>query len=171
MARFRRGASIRPVNRIKHVIDSQATLAKATALKVVIIATTDTPVISGTNNVQTGATVNGFYLKVEVASNETEVVGAVPNVYMMVWKDPGGNLTPPSANAVGGNDNKRYVFHQEMIMLENSKGGNPRVLFNGVIAIPKHFRRCAPDDDIVVTLLSPSVDIAICVQCHYKEFR
>jgi len=165
-----RGMAIRPVQRIKHVRDSSATLAAAAIFSDELVSATDTPVISGTNNVITGAIVNGIYLKVEVAANEN-IADAIPNVYMYVAKNPGTNLTLPAPNAVGANDNKKFIIHQEMIMIENVKGGNPRVLFNGVIAIPKGYRRFGPDDALELKILSPSIDIALCFQCHYKEFR
>ncbi len=136
-----------------------------------LISTTDTPTLAATNSVETGSKVNGIYLKVEVASNEAQDVGAIPNVYMIISKNPGGNITQPAANAVGASDNKRYTIHQEMIMLDNKLGGNPRILFNGVIAIPKGYRRNAPNDLLTISILSPALNIAICLQCHYKEFR
>ncbi len=153
------------------MVDASATVTAGTQLNQTVAATTDTPVLSGTNNVHTGSTINGIYLKVEVASNEAQDVGAIPNVYMIVTKNPGGNITIPTANAVGANDNKRYVIHQEMVMIDNNLGGNPRVLFNGVIAIPKGYRRFGPDDDLVVSVLSPAINFAFCLQCHYKEFK
>ena len=60
---------------------------------------------------------------------------------MLVFKNPGGNLTVPANNTVGSNDNKKYVIHQEMVMLEQSISGNPRTLFNGVIRIPRGYQR------------------------------
>ncbi len=169
--RRRSNLAIRPVQRIKHVVDNSATLAAATALPVFLVTAKDAPVIGGTTEVITGAKVNGIYLRVEVASDDVEVPGAVPQVYMIVWKNPGGNLTAPSASAVGGSDNKRFVIHQEMVMINNSRGGNPRTLFNGVIAIPRGYRRFGPNDTLSAIFLSPQLDIAVCVQCHYKEFR
>ncbi len=163
--------SMRPIHRIKHVVDSTATLTAGTQLNLSpLIDTVDAPVIANTTNVQTGCSVNGIYLKVEVASNETDV-GVIPNVYMIITKNPGNNLTIPSANAVGASDNKRFVIHQEMVMLNNLQGGNPRILFNGVIVIPKGYRRFGPDDALTLSILSPLVNIVLCVQCHYKEFR
>ncbi len=161
----------RPVQRIKHVVDISATLAAGAVSATSIIFTKDAPVLSGTNEVLTGSTVHGFYLKIEVASNEAFDSGAIPNVYLMVLKNPGANLTFPLPNAVGVDDNKKYVFHQEMIMIENAIGGNPRVLFNGVIKIPKGYKRNGPNDTIQVRIFSPAINIALCFQCHYKEFR
>ncbi len=172
MARYRsRGMALRPVHRIKHVVDFSATLAAASTLTNILVDTVDAPVIASTNQVETGSKVNGIYLKVEVASNEAPDVGAIPNVYLSVFKNPGNNLTFPAPNAVGSSDNKRFIIHQEMIMLENLRGGNPRVLFNGVIVIPKGYTRFGPDDALSLQILSPQVDIALCLQCHYKEFR
>ncbi len=172
MARFRRmNMAVRPIQRIKHVVDSSATLGAGTALNVTLIAAKDAPVIANTAEVITGSKVNGIYLKVEVASNEAQDVGAIPNVYLMCYKNPGSNITTGNPNVVGAADWKNLVIHQEMIMIDNNLGGNPRILFNGVIVIPKGMRRFAPNDILAIKVLSPALNIALCVQCHYKEFR
>jgi len=170
VARFRSNLAIRPVHRIKHIIDSSATLASGAATVIPLVQSVDAPVLANTPECETGSKVNGIYLKVEVASNET-VAGAIPNVYMLIVKNPGNNLTGFSANGMGSNDNKRFVIHQEMIMLNNLAGGQPRVLFNGVVAIPRGYRRNGPNDVLNLVILSPAVNITLCIQCHYKEFR
>ncbi len=116
----------------------------------------------------TGSTVNGIYLKVEVSASSA---GALANAYMMVYKNPGNDLTFPNPNIVGTSDKKKFVIHQEMVMLEQTTGGNPRTLFNGVIAIPRGYRRNGPNDRLELDVFSPGVDMNVCVQCHYKEFR
>ncbi len=82
----------------------------------------------------------------------------------------------PEPNAVGVADEKRFVVHQEMVMLQkeptaDSLGGNPRIVFQGVIVAPKHLRRMAPADRWQVKVLAPGVTVEYCLQCHYKEFR
>ncbi len=172
MARFRRRSmALRPVQRIKHVVDSQGTQAAGTNLETIVIIASDAPTLALTKSVQTGAKVHGIYLRVEVASNDAQVAGATPNVYMSVSKNPGGNLTLPAPNAVGQNDNKRYVIHQEMVMIQNVVSSNPRTLFNGVIVIPKGYSRFGPNDELTVSVLSPQIDISACIQVHFKEFR
>ncbi len=166
--RYNPGMALRPVHRIKHVIDSQQAVVAATPLVIRLIDTVDAPVLANTTEVETGAKVNGIYLRVEVNAT-TEA--ALPNCYMYLFKNPGNNLTLPGANTVGSNDNKRYVIHQEMVMLSNSATPIPRTLFNGVVAIPKGYRRFGPDDTIDLVLLAPGVNIEVCIQCHYKEFR
>ncbi len=171
MARYRQRMATRPVNRIKHVVDTSATLAAAAVSVTNLVIAKDAPVIGTPIEVVTGSVVNGVYLHLEVASNEAFDSGAIPNVYMMVMKNPGSNLTFPSPNAVGGDDNKKYVIHQEMLMINNTIGGNPRTLFNGVIVIPKGYKRFGPSDSLQISILSPALNIAFCYQAHYKEFR
>ncbi len=164
----RRFNNLRPVNRIKHVVDLQGAAAVDTAVDVILIDTVDAPVLANTNQVETGSTVNGIFLKVEVNATTS---AALSNAYMYVYKNPGTNLTFPNPNVVGSDDNKKYVIHQEMVMLQQVNNSNPRTLFAGVIAIPKHYRRNGPDDTLKVRIYSPGVVLQFCVQCHYKEFR
>ncbi len=171
MARFRRSAMV-PINRIKHVVDNSATIAAAAQTFFTLAASTDTPTLANTSGVETGAKINGFYIRLEVASNEAIDLGVIPNVYFLLWKNPGGNLTAPVPNAVGSNDNKRYVVHQEMTMIENKgQGSNSRTIFNSVIVVPKGMRRMGPGDKWLVEILCPALNIAACMQAHYKEFR
>ncbi len=172
MPRYRRRMAMRPIQRIKHVVDSNAALAANTVLGTSLVLASDTPDLATTNEVQTGSTVNGIYLKVEIASNEAIDLGAVPNCYLAVYKDNGGNTATIDPRTVGSNDNKRYVMHQEMILIENKgQGSNARILFNGVIAIPRGYRRFGPNDKLLVNIVSSALNVVFCIQCHYKEFR
>jgi len=172
MPRGRFSAAMHPVQRIKHVIDSSQVIAKGTAFPIVIVSATDTPTLGVSTSVITGSKVHGIYLKIEVASNDVTDPGIIPNCYLTVYKNPGDNITQPVPNTIGTSDNKRFVIHQEMVMLENTgRGGNARILFNGVIKIPKGYSRFGPNDKLYVVILSPQLDIAQCLQCHYKEFR
>ncbi len=170
MARMR-AMALRPIHRIKHVYDSAATVAAAAVQAFDVIVTKDAPVLANIGEVETGSKVNGIYIKMVCASNQVTEAGAIPNVYFIVFKNPGGNIANPAPNSVGSNDNKRFVIHQEMTMIQNQVSGNPTVIFNGVIVIPKGYRRFAPNDVLRVLVTSPSIDISVCIQCHYKEFR
>lgn len=167
--RRRNSMSLRPINRIKHVVDSQGVLATpGTAVVVQLIETVDAPVIANTAENVTGSKVNGIYLKVECYATST---AALANFYMAIFKNPGNALTNPAINAIGASDIKKYIIHQEMVMLEKNTTGNPRTVFNGVIAIPKGYRRNGPDDRLKCILLAPGVTVEYCLQCHYKEYR
>ncbi len=167
--RSRRGLSLRPVHRIKHVIDKQGAVALGVVDTTNLITSIDAPTLAGTDQVETGSTVNGLFLSVEVVN--TGVTGVLSNCYFAIFKNPGGNLTFGNPNVIGASDNKKYVFHQEMVMLQMQDNSNPRTLFKGVIAIPRHLRRMAINDLIQMQIFSPGVEITFCLQSHYKEFR
>ncbi len=168
--RFRsRALSLRPVNRIKHVTDFQFATAAAASQIVTLIAANDSPVLANTNEVETGSVVKSIFLSVEVVNTGT--AGVLANAYFMIYKNPGGNLTFPAPNVIGASDNKKYVFHQEMVMLQMVDNSNPRTLFKGVIRIPRHLQRMAPNDLIRIEVFSPGIEITGCVQSHYKELR
>ncbi len=111
--RRNRGMSLRPVNRIKHVVDEQGGMVAGTSVDTIIADTTDTPTLASTVSVQTGCTINGIYLKVE--ANAITSAG-LANFYLMVFKNPGNNISMPQPNVVGASDAKRFIIHQEMIM-------------------------------------------------------
>ncbi len=159
---------LRPVNRIKHVVDVQLGVAAGTANHQKIALTKDAPVLANVTEVQTGCTINGIYLKVEAYGTSS---GALANFYMIIWKNPGGNLTAIIPNTVGSNDDKRFVIHQEMVMFQKVTPSNPRTVFNGVVAIPRGYRRFGPNDELNLSFLAPGVSADICFQAHYKEFR
>ncbi len=163
---------MRPIHRIKHVVDFQTAVPANTQIDQVIVSASDTPDLGSQAEVETGATVNSIYITTEVVASETSTTDT-PNFYWIMFKNPGNNLTMPNGNAVGTNDNKRYVIHQEMVMLQPVDGGVPRNVFKGVISIPRGFRRMGPGDRIEVQLFIPSTGTAVnaCTQAHYKEFR
>ncbi len=166
--RSRRGNSIRPVHRIKHVVDQQLGLVLNVSQDFDLSLSKDAPVVSNNEEVESGCTINGFYLNVEAYAT---TAGALSNIYMYVAKNPGNAITLPPANAVGITATKKYVIHQEMKMLEQSVNGNPRTIFNGVIVVPKGYRRQSISDRMILRLFSPGVNCNVCFQCHYKEFR
>ncbi len=165
--RRRYNQSIRPVNRTKHVFDEQGGIAAGATLTVTLVKTVDNPALANTNEVRIGSTINGIFLIVEVNATSS---AALANVYMTLMKNPGANLTAVTPNSVGNNDNKKWVIHQEMVMLQQVTNSNPRTLFKGVVAIPRGYRRNGPQDELQLRLQSPGVNINYCVQCHYKEF-
>ncbi len=160
--------ALRPVQRIKHVVDSQVALVAGTAQDFTLINTVDNPAIANVADCVTGSTVNGIFLIVECYATSA---AALANIYLAIMKNPGGNLTLPNPNVVGASDNKKYVIHQEMVMLQKVANSNPRTLFKGVIAIPRGYKRNGPNDQLIARVLAPGVNGEVCIECHYKEFR
>ncbi len=124
--------------------------------------------MANTSEVQTGCTVNGIYLLIEVVATSS---AALSNVYAIIFKNPANRVGTIAANVVGADAEKKFVIHQEMVMLQEQTGSNPRTLFKGVIVIPKGYRRFGPEDRLNLQLLAPGISVNYCVQCHYKEFR
>ncbi len=162
------GNALRPVHRIKHVVDNQFAIAAGANSVQDLILAVDAPVLANANEVETGSKVNGIYLIVEAYATSA---AALSNIYLGIFKNPDGNLTVPNPNSVGINDNKRFMIHQEMRMLQKVTNGNPRTIFNGVIVIPRGYKRFAPNDELQIIIRSPGVSVDVCLQCHYKEFR
>ncbi len=168
--RRRNRTNLRPVHSIKHVVDLQFATVAGTQVNSILINTIDAPILSNVSSVETGSTVNAIFLKVEC--NQTSTTGGgLPNAYMIIVKNVGGNLMSIPANAVGSDDNKRFVIHQEMVMRQNLDNGNPRILFQGVIMIPRGYRRFGINDLLQIGILNPAGTMDVCVQCIYKEFR
>ncbi len=164
----RRSNNLRPVHSIKHVIDQQNSTIVGSSIGLSVIQAKDLPTLAQEQEVQTGSRINSIFLNVQAVPTSS---GALSNFYLIVWKDPGGNLSQPTPNTVGANDNKKFVIHQEMVMLERQTNGNPRVVFKGVISIPKIYRRFGPNDELTVTVLTPGITADYCTQCIYKEYR
>ncbi len=167
--RFSRN-SLRPVNRIKHVIDIQNALTAASGRTEVIADTVDNPDTTLPTQVETASTINAIYLTIEVTRVGT-TSDVLANFYIHIAKNPGNNLTMPEANVVGASDNRKYIIHQEMVMLQGTNAGNPRTVFKGVIVIPRGYRRNGIDDRLALRLFSPGVAVNYCFQAIYKEFR
>ncbi len=163
-----RGLALRPVNRIKHVIDTQLSQVAGTATAATLAESKDSPVLANVQEVLTGSTIRGIFLVVEAYATSS---AALSNFYLMIFKNPGGNLTFPNPNVIGSNDNKKYVIHQEMVMFQKVTPSNPRTIFKGVIVIPRHLQRMAPGDFLSLKVFSPGINSDVCFQCHYKEFR
>ncbi len=166
MARFNR--QIRPVNSLKHVVDIQGGSTVGTRVDNTLIKTVDNPVLANTNEVETASRVNSIYLKVEAYATST---AALANFYMSIMKDPGAQIGEFNPNQVGISQKKKYIIHQEMVMMEKNTTGNPRTVFAGVIRIPKLYRRNGLLDELNISILTPGVTSDFCIQCIYKEYR
>ncbi len=166
--RNRQALRLRPVHSIKHVVDIQGGLVGGTQANNDLIESVDAPTVAIADRVETGSTVNAIYLKVEAYATST---AALANFYMIIWKNPGGNITAPVPNQVGVDDDKRFVIHQEMVMMEKNTTGNPRTVFAGVLKIPRGYKRFGINDKLEISVLSPGVSSDFCIQCIYKELR
>jgi len=173
MARYRSSNRLRPVHRLKHIVDAEGSVDDTPIVVVPLVKGADAPVIASQPQVITGSHVYGMYLHVEVS--HTSGTGR-PNIYMIVYKNPGANLSNTSfvPKGMGATDLKRHVIHQEMILMSGDAGnGLPRPLFNGVIKVPGAMSRIGPGDEINMNIVTGNAGIVAdwCLQAHFKEFR
>ncbi len=176
MARFMsRGMALRPVTRLKHVVDTNGAIVAAAPSVTDIINTVDDPASGTTNRCATTSIVRSIYLRVEVIGKDS--AGGVDNIYMFVFKNPSNDLTLPLVDSVGTSNSRKFVIHQEMMMLDfkGTTSGFPRTLFKGVIKIPKHYQRNGLADKLQVVIghrLGEATQLTeFCLQCIYQEFR
>ncbi len=169
-----RGLGLRPVNSIKHVIDIPTSVVTSIVTTIPLADSFDNPALSSVEAVTGGSQVNNIYLRVEV--RQTSGSSGIPRIYMTVMKNPGNNLAVPPPNAIGSDDDKKWIIHQEMMMLSDTVDTQiPRTLFQGVIRVPPKLRRMGVRDRISVHFqhgVAESSQITnVCIQAIYKEFR
>ncbi len=169
MGRYR-GRGLVVIHRIKHIVDKSATITATAVLPEVLINTKDAPVLANTTEVETGAKVHGIFINVQIQANQS--INAIPNIYMAIYKSPGGNIPAIDPAQTGSNADKKQIIHQEMNFVETtSNTANPRTLFKGVVVIPRGMQRFGADDELIMSLKSNAINFSYCVQCIFKEFR
>ncbi len=143
-----------------------------------VINTVESPTSSIANNVGNGSTVHAIFLNLQVVL-DIPGSGGINNIYMLVYKNPGNNVSNPAPDNVGVTDKRRFVLHQEMSMLGNGNVSpaevNPKTLFKGVVMLPRTFKRNGIDDKLQVVIGHRTGETTQntdwCLQCIYKEFR
>ncbi len=170
-----RSNRLRPINSLKHIIDFQGAVTGGLPNDTIIINAVENASSATANEVDIGARVNGFFLNVQCKAS-AEV--ALSNIYMIIYKNPGGNFPNsaiPAVNEVGTSDFRKFVFHQEMAMLSDTNDSIPTTLFKGVLPIPRHMQRMGVNDIISVRVGTPTAatgnDVEFCIECIYKEYR
>ncbi len=166
---------MRPINSLKHIIDSQNTNPPDTKLGINLVSVTENATSTVPDAVDIGSKVSSIFLNVQVV-NGAAGTGSIENCYMMVYGNPGNNIAGslvPNANVVGQSDFRKMVFHQDMVMLSNVGDSIPITLFKGVIRIPRKFQRMGINDTIVVQIFTPlgGPTVNVCIQAVYKEYR
>ncbi len=172
---FRNRNRLRPVNTLKHTVDSQQVIPAGTAIDVVLINTVENAVSTVATDNDVGSHVRSIFLNIQVI-NSVDPTGLVPNVYMYIIGNPGAAITSqtfPAVNEVGTSNLRKMIFHQDMAMMSDANDSIPITLFKGVLKIPRKFTRLGVDDAISIRIGTPTggAEVTACVQCIYKEIR
>ncbi len=171
---FRRGLRA-PINRVKHVIDTNGAISMGAQSITDVIKAIDNPANSVSNECATASRVSSIYLRVEVIGKDS--AGGVDNIYFYVYKNPANDLANPPVDAIGVNDKRKFVIHQEMMMLDfkGTTSGFPRTMFKGVIKIPKIYQRNGINDRLQIVIGHRPAETTqlteFCLQCIYQEYR
>jgi len=168
--------AIRPVNSLKHVVDTATSAVAGGIVSVVILSEAeDAPVAANPTHVRIGSVINSIYIRVEVKA--TANFNTVPRIYMAIQKNPGNEHPSANPSSIGDSDLRKFIIHQEMTMVgeaSDNSGGLPRTMFQGVVKLPSRYRRFGVNDRLICTFsLDDGETTAIvnaCVQCIYKEF-
>lgn len=166
--------NIRPVNSLKHVVDTATSAVAGGITSVVLLAITqDTPVAANPSQIKIGSIINAIYLRVEVLS--TGSANSVPRIYMAIQKNPGNEHPSANPSTIGDSDLRKFIIHQEMTMVgEGTDNPIPRTMFQGVVKIPSRYRRFGVNDRLQANFALDDGEttnvVNACVQCIYKEF-
>ncbi len=137
---------LRPINSVKNVRQVQLGLTGTAAFSEIARAV-DAPILAQTTNILRGAVIKAVWISFDVCGLAgTSVLNIVD---LFIAKNPGNNLTLPSPAAIGGNDNKKFVFKTWRIMIMRNQDGNVPIHFEGWIKIPKRYQRFGSDDALV----------------------
>ncbi len=141
----RRNYGMRPViNSIKNVFDGVvAIVATGITLNNLAIASS-APLSTVGNSIENGSIIKAIWISLDVCGLAGSGVLQRTNVILM--KNPGANLTAPSAFAVGTSNEKKFVIKQWAAMTMRNQDGNPPYHWEGWIKIPKRYQRMGTDD-------------------------
>jgi len=167
---FRRTDSRRPVNSIKHILDSEGQLSGGTLSRndiCVAVPNVDTSTFKP-GDVRVGATVNAFFLSIFMLGATGG--GAQGSLNWYIIKLHFGQSVPNPAGT-GVSEVRNQIIHEEK-GLAGSADGTP-MAFRGVIKVPRGMRRMREGDAWAVVLRAPSqgaTDVEFCVKAIYKSF-
>ncbi len=85
-------------------------------------------------------------------------------------KNPGANLLPPGAFAVGTSNEKKFVIKQWTQMTMRNQDGNPPYHWEGWVKIPKRYQRMGTDDTWELVIANNSGTGHGYALCIYKEY-
>ncbi len=155
------------VNSVKHVVDHEGTFTAAN-ITVDIAEAVNAPSNTVTTDCHHGSTIKAIWLSLDFCGLAASGVLQTSSVYIM--KDPGDNLTPPGALAVGSSNEKKFIFKQWISMTMRNQEGNPPYHWEGWIKVPKRYQRMGTDDIISLTWGNSAGLGHISWQAIYKEY-
>ncbi len=138
-------SGLRPVNSIKNYVVNNQGLTP-TQQDVIIADAQDSATLAVSKDVEKGCNIKAIFIDIDVCGISGTGVLNTFDGYIM--KNPGSNLTPPSANTWGISNEKKFIFHTISAMIMRNQDGNAPVKFRGWIKIPKRYQRMGANDQL-----------------------
>ncbi len=165
----RRQSSARPIQSVKHVVDSGGGLT-ATA-SVVTVANTVNSLSTPFAPVEVvlGHTVNAMFVIINIIGSTGAPVSGPVDWY--IAKGRSGQLSSafPDPGDTGQSSLRNQIFHEEK-GVPGSGDGTPHV-FKGVIVLPRGFRRMRDGDFVFFKLKMTTGDTGtFCLKSIYKSY-
>ncbi len=135
------------VTSIKNIHVFAASLAP-TNTKVTIAKAVTAPSPTVSNDVSHGCIIKNLWISFDVCG--LGGTGVLNNANIFLAKNPGANLTMPSAESVGTSNEKKFVFKQWHAMIMRNQDGNNPYHWEGWIKIPKRYQRMGTDDTLLM---------------------
>ncbi len=131
------------INSEKHVVDNTVAMTTTNVVELLAKAVT-APSNTVVTDCHRGGQIKAIWLSFDFYGLGTSGLNVVGSVYLM--KNPGDNLTPPGALAVGSSNEKKFIIRQWTAMIMRNQEGNPPYHWEGWIKIPKRYQRMGTDD-------------------------
>lgn len=159
-----RGLALRPVQTRKEIVDGTFLgVAGGTTTQVDLLTAQDN-YVGGVGTVRTGAVVKAIYLFVQIVNESSSV-----NVDWYVFKKAANVVLGPVPGASGGDNERRFILHEEKGIPGSTTQGQGPLTFRGVIKIPPRMRRMGEDDRISIKLRGAQIH-DICLKAIYKVY-
>ncbi len=165
-------SSRRPINSSKKVIDALGSTVASTVSTIAIADATSGAawIDAADTSVPIGSTISSIYLSLFIWLNESVGVNT-PIIDWFFAKNPGTNLSFPEPGATGGNDNRRWIMHEEKGLAPDIGNGGAPMVFKGVLKVPKGRQRMGNDDRLFISLLTENHVAFFCLKSIYKFYR
>ncbi len=173
----------RPINATKNVVDASGALIALT--ETIIIKPINTVVGSAVNQnnfneIARGSKVNGFYLSLFFASDTNAAAAEVPLLDWYCFYNRSGivdettfsSTNPaqlPAAGATGTNTNRNQILHEEKGLIGEKNDGS-KMVFTGVIKLPKGFQTFREKTSVVIVAKSNQTGV-FCAKAIYKWYE
>ncbi len=165
-------SSKRPIMSVKKVIDALGATVASTVSEIPLADASSGPawVDAGDSSVPIGCTISSIFLSVFVYLDEAVGV-STPIVDWYFAKEPGNAFTMPEPGLTGGNENRRWIMHEEKGLAPDVGNGGTPMVFKGVLRIPRGRQRMGKDDRLSIHLLTENHKAWFCIKAIYKFYQ